>query len=42
MQQRTLIKNSSWQVGEDSWQLAVPPLLWAGGALGGLWEAIGG
>lgn len=42
MQQGILIKNFSWQICEDSWQLAVFPLLWAGEALCGPQEAIGG
>lgn len=32
---KTLIKNSPWHVCEDSWQLAAPPLVWAGGVVCG-------
>ena len=35
-------KNSSWQVCEDIWQLAVGLLMWAGEAMCGPWEEIGG
>lgn len=35
-------KNSCWQVCEDSWQLAAPPLVWAGEAVCGPQEATGG